>query len=213
MKTKSFLSLTFIFNLSLLFAQAQDYTINTLLGKGAHRASGGYGAVTHKFTSINGHHANMTEFYGGWYINHKFMLGFAAAAVTSNIPVLPEFNAVPGTPLSYEYGQVGLMTEYVIGSEKAIHLAFQLFTGAGFTAQYDRHRLNDDFGDHSDETYDEDFFFVAEPGVKIEMNVFKWMRFSPGVSYRAAFNSSAMGLSDNAISSVSYNLTLKFGKF
>jgi hypothetical protein len=57
------------------------------------------------------------------------------------------------------------------------------------------------------------WFFVAEPGIAIEVNVFKWMRFSPGVSYRAAFNSNGQGLSDSALSAMSYNMTLKFGKF
>jgi hypothetical protein len=214
MKTKPVLSLIFLCSASLVFAQGQDYAINTLLKKGAHHASGGYGAITNKFTTINGHHANIVEVYGGWYINHRFLLGFAAAGVTNNIPVLPQFSAKPGTPLSYEYGQVGLMTEYVIGSEKAVHLAFQLFAGTGFTMQYERHPLESDFGDnHAHDALDEDYFFVAEPGVKLEMNIFKWMRFSPGISYRAAFNSNAMGLSDNALSAMSYNLTLKFGKF
>ena len=105
------------------------------------------------------------------------------------------------------------MTEYVIGSGKAVHVAFQLFSGAGFTMQYERHRLSDDFESHSDDVYDEDFFFVAEPGVKLELNVFKWMRFSPGVSYRAAFNTNTAGLTDDSLSGTSVNLTLKFGKF
>ena len=213
MKSK-LLALVFIFSGFFTFTNGQDHTINTLLGNGAPRASGGYGAITNKFTTINGEYANIAEIYGGWYINHRFLLGFAVAGVTNNLPVLPEFSAKPGTALSYEYGQAGLMTEYVIGSEKAVHIAFQLFAGGGFTLQYERHALYDDFhDDHRHDVYDEDWFFVAEPGVKLEMNIFKWMRFSPGVSYRAAFNSNSLGLSDNALSAISYNATLKFGKF
>lgn len=41
--------------------------------------------------------------------------------------------------LTWQYGQFGLMTEYVVGSDKAAHLVFQLFAGAGFTMQYDRY--------------------------------------------------------------------------
>jgi hypothetical protein len=47
----------------------------------------------------------------------------------------------------------------------------------------------------------------------VEFNVFKWMRFSPGVSYRAAFGSNGMGLGDNALSNISYNVSMKFGRF
>ena len=214
MKTKFLVSLAFIAFMFSNVAQGQDYAIETVFGSGSPRASGGYGAITNKFTTIDGQFANLVEVYGGWYINHRFLLGFAFAGVTNDLPVLPEFSAKPGTALSYEYGQVGLMTEYVIGSEKAVHVAFQLFAGSGFTMQYERHTLYDDFeDDHRHEVYDEDWFFVAEPGVKLEMNVFRWMRFSPGISYRAAFNSSGKGISDNALSAISYNATLKFGKF
>ena len=214
MKTKSLLLLLSVYSATLVFAQAQDYAINTLLGNGPIRASGGFGALTNKFTTINGHHANIVEVYGGWYINHSFLIGLAAAAVTNDIPVLPAHSARPGTRLSYEYGQVGMMTEYVLASEKSIHLALQLFGGGGLTMQYDRNEFRNSYADDPiHQTYDEDWFFVAEPGVKLEMNVFKWMRFSPGISYRATFNSHGRGLSDDGLSAMSYNLTAKFGKF
>lgn len=214
MKTRSILFLVLLFVSASAFAQTNEYPIETIFSSGKSKSSGGYGAITNKFTTIDGRTANIVEVYGGWYINHRFLLGFAAAGVTNDIPVLPEFSADPSKSLSYEYGHVGLMTEYVLFSERKVHVAFQLFTGAGFTTQYERHNPNQDFENniHS-ETYDNDWLFVTEPGVSLEMNVFKWMRFSPGVSYRAAFNSNAKGLSENSLSAMSYNLTLKFGKF
>jgi hypothetical protein len=105
------------------------------------------------------------------------------------------------------------MSEYVVASNKAVHVAFNLFTGGGFTFQYERDDWHDDHELDWDGNRDEDWFFVAEPGVQLEINVFKWMRFSPGISYRAVFNSNARGLSDNKLSDISYNATLKFGKF
>jgi hypothetical protein len=215
MKTTIFFAFVFFSLITgTLNGQSQQEPIGTLLGSKKIRSSGAYGAITNKFTNFNGQYANMVEMYGGWYINHKLMIGAGFAAVTNDIPVPAAFSAIPGTALSYEYGQVGLMTEYVIGSEKAIHVAFQLFSGAGFTVQYQRHGVEENDWEHEyNQAHDEDWFFVAEPGVKLEMNILPWMRFSPGVSYRAAFNSSAKGLSDSAISGTSYNLTLKFGKF
>jgi len=111
------------------------------------------------------------------------------------------------------YGQVGGFVEYVVASEKAVHLAFNVFTGAGFTLQYKREWQNDAHEFDWDYNEDQNWFFVAEPGVTVEFNVFKWMRFSPGVSYRAAFNSDGRGLDDRALSNISYNLSMKFGKF
>lgn len=189
-----------------------DY-VQTLF-KGGRRASGGYGAITNKFTTINGEYANLAGVYGGWYINHSFLLGIGAAALTNDIRVPLEHSSDPLKDLSYMYGQFGLVTEYVLASNKTVHVVFNLFSGAGFTTQYERYEWKDD--DHEfdwDEDCDENWFFVAEPGVQVEINVFKWMRFSPGISYRAAFGSDAPGVSDNSLSDISYNATLKFGKF
>lgn len=177
-------------------------------------STGGYGALTNKFTYINGEFANLCGVYGGVYLNHKFMVGISAAAVTNDIPVPQEYSAVPGLRMSYEYGQVGMINEYVIGSNKAVHLVFDLFTGAGFTFQYNRNEWDDyDYDDHDEHIHKDDWFFVIEPGVQLEVNVTKWMRFSPGVSYRFAQGSSAPGLTDSDLRNISYNATLKFGKF
>jgi len=142
------------------------------------------------------------------------MLGVAGAAVTNDIPVPDIYSVLPGEKMSFEYGQCGLITEYVIGSNRAIHVAFQLFSGAGFTTQYKRNEWKDDEKDSKfDNAHNTDWFVVTEPGVNIEMNVFKWMRFCPGLSYRAAFGSNAPGLKDKDIDGITLNLSLKFGKF
>ena len=195
------------------YEDRDDNQIQSLF-KGRKSASGGYGAITNKFTSIGGEYANLVGVYGGWYINHSFLIGAGAAALTNDIRVPLVHSVDPLKEMSYMYGQVGMVTEYVIASNQTVHVAFNLFSGAGFTLQYERYGWHDD--DHEfdwDENCDEDWFFVVEPGVQVEINVFKWMRFSPGVSYRAAFDSHARGLSDSALSDISYNATLKFGKF
>jgi hypothetical protein len=201
-----------LFSASLCFGQ--DYQINTLF-RGGHHASGGYGALTNKFTRIKGEYANMAQVYGGWYINHRFLLGISVAAVTNNIPVAPEFSTLPGVDMSYQYGQFGLMTEYTLWSHKAVHLSFHVMNGAGFTVQYMRHAWDEDdhWDQYEDYPHDSNWFFVTEPGVSVEINLLRWLRFSPGISYRAAFGSEAQGLHDDDLSGASLDLTLKFGKF
>jgi len=179
------------------------------------KASGGYGAVSNKFTTLGGEYANMVEVYGGWFINHRFLLGLQLAATTNSIPVSPAFAAVPGTDMNYQFGQFGLMTEYTLWSHRAIHLTFHAMGGAGFTVQYKRQSWRDEDAWVDDRQYphDTNWFTVIEPGIKLEMNVLKWMRFSPGISYRAAFDSKSADLSDDDLSGTSLNLTLKFGRF
>ena len=196
------------------WGREKDDHIQTVF-KGGVRSIRAYGALTNKFTTIRGDYANLVGAYGGVFINHKLMIGIGGAALTNTIDVPLQYSADPLRDLNYEYGQFGLVTEYVIGSNKAFHVAVTLFSGAGFTLQNDRdawdHDDEFDWDDH--ESKDTNWFYVAEPGVQFEINVFKWMRFSPGISYRAAFGSEGMGMRDSDISDLSYNVTLKFGKF
>lgn len=179
------------------------------------RPSGGYGAISNKFTTIKGQYANMAEVYGGWFIKRRFLLGVGAAATTNNIEVPVEFRTEPMNRLSWQYSQMGLVTEYVFASNKAIHFNITLFSGAGLTVQYMRYDWDDwDTSDiNRDMEHDANFFYVMEPGAQVELNLFKWMRLSPGVSYRKTFGSEGLGLNDDDLSDWSYNVTLKFGKF
>lgn len=197
------------------FAQTENEhedKIQTLFGENRLR-SGGYGAVSNKFTTINGDYANLVEMYGGWYINQRFLLGLSGSATTNDIPVPAEYSAIPGVQLSYEYVQFGLATEYVLGSNRTFHLVFHLMSGAGLTIQYDRYDFRESGRRTHHRPMDENWFFVAEPGVQLEVNLTKWMRFSPGYSYRSVYGSDAAGLSDSDLSGSSFNATLKFGKF
>lgn len=209
MKKNLFLAIAFIC-IGVVGAQAQE--IQTVFKGG--RVTG-YAALSNKFTTINGEFANLPEFYAGVFLNRKVFLGIGAAAMTNDIRVPNQYAVDPDRKLSYGYGQFGMVTEYVLGSNKAVHAVFHLFTGAGFTMQYERYSWDDDddFLDDDLESRDENWFFVAEPGVQLEVNLFRWMRFSPGISYRTAIGSKADGLSDASLSNISYNLTLKFGKF
>jgi hypothetical protein len=212
MKRKLSKWITILLILFQTIVKAQDKPVQTIF-KSDSMSSGGFGALTNKFTFIRGEYANLVGIYGGWYVNHSFMIGVGASALTNDLPVPIQYSTDPLRNLSYEYGQVGLVTEYVVRSNRPIHLAFNLFSGAGFTLQYDRYGWYDNNQNWQEVVRDENWFFVLEPGVQLEMNLLKWMRFCPGISYRAAFGSNGLGLPDKELSNVSYNATLKFGKF
>jgi len=207
MKSRILITALFLASATSLFAQ----DVQTLFGPG--RATGGYGAISNKFTTIGGKFANISEIYGGVFINRRWMLGLAFAGSTNDIQVPTQYSVDPQTPMTYQYGQGGLKLERVIGSNKPIHLVVNLFTGVGFTAQYDRYNWNDYSYNDFHTTHDENWFYVVEPGAQLEMNLFRWMRLSPGISYRNASHSSAAGLSDRQLSDWSYNVTVKFGSF
>jgi len=210
MKRITLVTLLFLFfGSSISFAQE----IQTLF-KGS-RPSGAYGAISNKFTTIKGEYANIAEIYGGLFINRKFLVGLSLAATTNDLKVPAQYSVIPQQDMSWQYGQFGLVTEYVFGSNKVVHFNFTLFSGAGFTLQYDRNDYDgwSDDDDDFDSAHDSNFFCVIEPGVQVEVNLLRWLRLSPGISYRKTFGSDGIGLRDNDLSNLSYNVTLKVGKF
>ena len=179
------------------------------------RPSGGYVALSNKFTTIKGQYANVCELYGGWFIKKRFLLGVGVAASTNNIQVPFNLSIAPLRDMSWQYAQAGLQTEYVFASNRVMHFNFTMFAGGGFTMQHERPDIDewDDYDYDEDLERDENLFTVIEPGIQLELNVFKWMRLSPGVSYRKTFGSDGIGLTDDDLSDMSYNISLKFGKF
>ncbi len=199
--------------LILTAGASRGQEIETIFRTGGKTHSGAYAAISNKFTTIGGQYVNMPELYGGWFINRKFLLGLEGSASTNFIPVPAQYSEAPKSRMSYQYVQFGLMTEYVARSAKRVHVNFNLLTGSGLTLQYNRSRYLDDFFDDIDFSGHPNFFFLMEPGVQAEFNLLKWMRFSPGISFRKTFGSNAPGLSDRELSNLSYNITFKFGKF
>jgi hypothetical protein len=178
------------------------------------RATGGYGALSNKFTYIGGEFANICEVYGGVFINRRWMVGLAFAGSTNDLRVPLEYSVDPINPMTYQYGQGGLKLERVFNSNRPVHFVVNLFSGVGFTAQYNRNEWYDyTYDPHSSSLHDENWFYVLEPGAQVEMNLFRWMRLSPGVSYRQTYGSDGQGLSDGSLSDWTYSVTLKFGGF
>lgn len=210
MKTRLFATLSLLFALSFA-AEAQE--IQSLFSRA--RTTGGYGAISNKFTTIGGEYANICEVYGGVFLNRRWMLGLSFAGSTNDIRVPQEYSVNPLIPMTYQYAQSGVIIERVIASNKTLHVVVNLFSGAGYTMQYNRNAMYgyNYYPDFNAAPHDENWFYVVEPGVQAEINLFRWMRLSPGISYRKVYGSDAMGLTDNNLSDWSYNVTLKFGGF
>ncbi|MDZ7646633.1 MAG: hypothetical protein U5K54_05310 [Cytophagales bacterium] len=121
--------------------------------------TGGHGALSNKFTTIQGQYANLSEVYGGVFLNRRWMVGLEFAGSTNDIQVPEEYSLNQVTPMTYQYGQGGLMIERVFGSNQTFHFVFNLFTGAGFTLQYDRNSVYDYRYDYETHGYNENWFY------------------------------------------------------
>lgn len=209
MKTR--LLLTHLLIALIAFSTAAQ-EVQSIFSEG--RDTGGYGALSNKFTYIGGEFANLCEVYGGVFINRRWMVGMSFAGSTNDIKVPLEYSVDPVNPMTYQYGQGGLVVERVFNSNRPVHFVLSMFSGVGFSAQYNRNEWYDyNYNSNSSSLHNENWFYVLEPGAQLEMNLFRWMRLSPGVSYRKTYGSDGLGLSDTSLSDWTYNITLKFGGF
>ena len=190
-------------------AMAQE---ETLLGGGPVE-HGGFGAPVVKYSPVRGEPAVFVGAYGGWLINHSFLLGLGGYGLVSSIE--PAEGAGPFYLLPYvpriQMGYGGLVLEYIASPEKLVHFSFWMLIGGGEVVYTQWDWWNDDWHDSYHGPADQ--FFVFEPGANVEVNVTSFFRVAAGASYRLVNGIQLQGLSNTDLSGPALNLALKFGSF
>lgn len=212
MKTTFLLSALFlILAINSGFAQdnnnSDDQEIKTLFGD-KKLSHGGYGGLTFGMDMIDGSYAFHSGIRAAWMIGHSFGLGISGSGFSNNVFEYPSEDEAFYS-LSGGYG--GLLFEPVIAPRFPIHLSFPIVLGAGGVANTKTYRWNNEDWDVFVE--DEAFFLVAQPGVQVELNVFKFMRFGMGASYRFTSDIVMSGKQASMLNGFMGECSLKFGKF
>lgn len=185
---KKYLLLFLVLIIAIPFAvNAEERTLIT--GEVEH---GGCGGPVLKLSIINNTFCVLTGGYGGWIINHTFLLGGGGYALLTDV-------FVSGNKLYMAYG--GVVVEYIGFSDALVHFKAGGLIGVG-TASY------------SMEGIGERAFFVLEPGVDVEVNITTFFRVCAGVSYRFVIGSQGLaGLNDALLGGPAAEIALKFGAF
>jgi hypothetical protein len=188
-----------------LFAQEQ-----TLFDGGLE--SGGFGGPAVKFTSVQKEFAVMAGGYGGWLINHQFMIGGGGYGLATEHEIsnqaMTYYNFPRKMYLEFAYG--GGMLEYICTPNKLLHGSVNVLIGAGGVtyreSQYEWENMNS--------SRRSDAFFVVEPTVSAELNLTTWMRLDVGAGYRFITGiGELVGISNSDFSGPSGSVTVKFGSF
>lgn len=166
--------------------------------------SSGYGALSMKFTPIQGQFGTMLGGYGGWFINKTLLIGGGGYGLATAIPASER----PGANISLGYG--GFVVEYVGNSDKVFHYAVQTLIGWGGVGTYPQRGFT--FSSPYPE-FRVSPIFVVEPSVLAELNLTKFLRLAVGAGYRFASGIDLEGISNADISTFSMIVNLKFGSF
>ncbi len=205
-----YLSLFFAFVIINTSLYSQE---ETLIGNGIEH--GGFGGPVLKFTQIKGELGIMVGGYGGWLINHQFMIGGGGFGLVNEIRASTEAEkeySSGNKPLFVEFGYGGGMFEYILTPNKLVHFSINLLIGAGgvnYRYNY-RNENNDWYYTHRGS----DAVFVLEPTMSVELNLISWCRTSIGAGYRYVSGiNDLVGISNKDLSGISGNITFKFGTF
>ncbi|HEY9167729.1 MAG TPA: hypothetical protein VIS48_16365 [Candidatus Kryptonia bacterium] len=204
MKAISFIVVSFFISMS---ACAQEQTLIS-----GPIESGGYGGPAVRFSTIDNHFAVMVGGYGGWLINHTFLLGGGGYGLVNSIsaPQAATLYYSAGQDFRFNFGYGGLFLEYIGAPDNLFHFSISTLIGAGGVGYgYWNNYSNSLWGISSPTSA----FFVLEPGAGVELNITPFFRLNAGGSYRLVRGSDLVGITDSELSDLSIYLTFKFGKF
>ncbi|HBX49488.1 MAG: hypothetical protein A2275_06420 [Bacteroidetes bacterium RIFOXYA12_FULL_35_11] len=143
-----------------------------------------------------------------WIANHYLAIGMAGHGIIGSSfhnDVLMKKSMLTG-------GYGGFIVEPIIFPKEIIHISVPILIGGGGAILTDsQHHHTQDPDNYIMD--DQDNFFILEPGVEAELNVFKHFRFAAGVHYRFTNGIDLLGVKKNALDGFSAGVSLKFGIF
>ncbi|MCX6277879.1 MAG: hypothetical protein NT004_07265 [Bacteroidetes bacterium] len=207
-----------------LFAQEESKTvtsknnddeIKTLFKKTDHPVKIGYYiGPEFSYTQFKGRDVFLGGLSLGVILNHFFSVGLCANGIMN--PGNLWYNNVDtnNSRGAYLYGGYGgVKFEFMVLPTSLVHVNFPILIGGGGlvynTGLY--HTQNHNYSGGS--TLDWDSFFVVQPGVMVEINLLKFLRFDAGISYRYTPDLNLINTSSGLINNFNANVSVKFGKF
>lgn len=161
---------------------------------------------------------------GALIFNERFSVGLHGAMSEAFTPT--DLN---NPALKLNYALAGAHMEYTFAPHRLVHVTFPLFVGAGSasidslrTYRYSGKGHNDDWGGNRYNRNDYNSFFVVQPGLRLEMNVIRFVKVYIGANYRAVIGdnnvtypvgASRTNVTNAQLSGISLSAGLKVGFF
>jgi len=189
--------------------QTRGYQPKTLLKEGG-RLTGGYFAMQPKLTYLADQVSLLVGANMAMVLGHQLNIGLAGYALSSDVDV--NYVMINGYWQTYaftgvlEFAYAGILLEPVFFNKSAIHFTAPLIFGPGIGSVRDTR-----IWENGSSNVGSDAFWVVEPGLNLELNITKVLRFNAGASYRFVFDSDLPGMSDKFLSDIAIMAGLKIG--
>jgi len=179
--------------------------IQTIFGKVD--SYGGYGAITMGYTQINDADALIIGGKGAWVVGHNMAFGVGGSGFFTDYM----WDTALNLNTNYQGGYGGFFIEPILLPKFPAHISIPVFIGVGGIAYVSD--LNLETNNWEDAVEDNTAFVIIEPGVELEMNLFKYFRMAFGVYYRYTSDLNLEYSKPDILQGLSYGVTLKLGKF
>jgi len=182
--------------------------INTIFSEENLKFTGGFIGPEFKVSDTYDDYGLLVGGRIGAIINDNFLIGLGGYGLTTKSTFVATDNNI--YRISMGYG--GLAMEYTLFRKKVIHFSIPVMVGAGGYSFYEDD--SNDFWYNYNEV-DNSAAFIVEPGVNIELNLVRFIKFSTGVSYRLVYgtNLDVVVITNEELSDLSFNASIKFGLF
>jgi hypothetical protein len=225
MKKNLFLMLTVaLFSASTLFAQ--EDTMRTLVKFSSPKYVGIYFAPEYQYGQAAGTFNSYTGGSAMFIFNKKLAVG-----VTALRSVQESFAPAKTSPLLLRSGFGGVKLEYTPRPNAAVHVTFPLVIGYGMarldsvsytstawtkdTIEGNGHGKRGNYGFGRNNRGISNDYFVLQPGIQLETNLFRTVKLFGGVNYRFAFPTETLTapLTKTTLNGLSANVGIKVGLF
>ena len=159
----------------------------------------------------------------GVILNHHWTIGMKATGIGNSRNLKYPDIYYNETDSAWHNGQLGggwggALFEYILFPKSVVHVSFPLVIGGGYMFYYKEDPQQHDHNYHHNNswhmtTYSHDYFFVVEPGVRMEINLAQMLRIGIKVSYRYSPDFKLPNLSSDLINQFTAGVDLRIGKF
>jgi len=183
-----------------------DQEVKTLFKK--NKRDGFYGSISGGYSPIDNVDGLTFSARGGRIMDHWFAFGLAGTGFANNIEELGDYvyNSSSDEDLNLAGGYGGFFLEPILLPLKPIHLSFPVIIGVGAASAMKSYYLSSYYEVN-------DFFWVVEPGIELELNFTRHLRIAAYATYRYTPNLSIEGISPDALRNYSTGISMKIGLF
>jgi hypothetical protein len=168
------------------FAQKEE----TILGSRGLRLSGIWGGPKSQITKFGNSNSVVSGGVFGLEFGNALYLGYGSYSLTNDV----QWDNVPNQDFNFQWG--GPVIAYSVNSWKRVHPVVSVQAGNG----------NVWFQENA-----KDKVFIVQPGLGVELNVFRWLHIGLDGGYRFASDADVANVTDAQLSGAFGQLSLRFG--